>query len=103
MLGLYRKYTTKSNGEMIVREGSDQHYRTIDSKGNVKWWHGNTVISDVNQKSECNGLIQNITNPKPILFPYGASDDSADLNLNAASYFKNANPELCPLTNCSLY
>ncbi len=89
---------------MIVMEGTSQYYRTIDNKGNIKWFKGGIEISSENQKSLCNGLIQNITSPKPIIvFPYQESDNSVKLNLNATQYFKNQDPKLCPITNCSLW
>jgi hypothetical protein len=33
---------------MIVMEGTSQYYRTIDNKGNIKWFKGGIEISSEN-------------------------------------------------------
>ena len=57
MLGVYRKRSKFPDGKYLVTEGSNDYYRTISSDGDVKWWHGKTLISSMNQKTQCNGLI----------------------------------------------
>jgi hypothetical protein len=45
MHGIYRLVTKTSSGEYTVTEGSNSYYRTISSKGDVKWWSDGILTS----------------------------------------------------------